>query len=123
MTAARRHLVWDWNGTLLDDLDLVVRATNVAFASAGGPAVTADEPLPPLPPDPSEGSHFSYTVQWFTFSLMTVVVYVLILRRRAREIEREEREAELDRADPDDEPEAGDPRISAEAPDGGQSSG
>ncbi|MFF4889771.1 HAD family hydrolase [Micromonospora chersina] len=43
MTAARRHLVWDWNGTLLDDLDLVVRATNVAFASAGGPAVTADE--------------------------------------------------------------------------------
>ena len=43
MTAARRHLVWDWNGTLLDDLDLVVRATNVAFASAGGPVVTADE--------------------------------------------------------------------------------
>ena len=43
MTAARRHLVWDWNGTLLDDLDLVVRATNAAFASAGGPVVTADE--------------------------------------------------------------------------------
>ncbi|GAA3757715.1 HAD-IA family hydrolase [Micromonospora maritima] len=35
--------MWDWNGTLLDDLDLVVRATNVAFASAGGPAVSADE--------------------------------------------------------------------------------
>ncbi|MFI5832169.1 HAD family hydrolase [Micromonospora sp. NPDC051300] len=43
MTETRRHLVWDWNGTLLDDLDLVVRATNVAFASAGGPAVSADE--------------------------------------------------------------------------------
>ncbi|MEV4491423.1 HAD hydrolase-like protein [Micromonospora coxensis] len=43
MTSARGHLVWDWNGTLLDDLDLVVRATNVAFASAGGPSVTADE--------------------------------------------------------------------------------
>ncbi|WP_174527787.1 HAD family hydrolase [Micromonospora maritima] len=43
MTGTRRHLVWDWNGTLLDDLDLVVRATNVAFASAGGPAVSADE--------------------------------------------------------------------------------
>ncbi|GAA4570266.1 HAD-IA family hydrolase [Micromonospora coerulea] len=43
MTPARHHLVWDWNGTLLDDLDLVVRATNVAFASAGGPAITADE--------------------------------------------------------------------------------
>ncbi|WP_243706174.1 HAD family hydrolase [Micromonospora sp. KC721] len=37
------HLVWDWNGTLLDDLDLVVAATNVAFASAGGRSVTADE--------------------------------------------------------------------------------
>jgi phosphoglycolate phosphatase-like HAD superfamily hydrolase len=37
------HLVWDWNGTLLDDLDIVVAATNAAFASIGGPAVTADE--------------------------------------------------------------------------------
>ncbi|MGK5445727.1 HAD family hydrolase [Micromonospora sp. URMC 105] len=43
MTPARDHLVWDWNGTLLDDLSLVVAATNVAFASAGGPTVTADE--------------------------------------------------------------------------------
>jgi len=38
-----RHLVWDWNGTLLDDLDLVVTATNASLASAGGPSVTADE--------------------------------------------------------------------------------
>ncbi len=43
MTPARPHLVWDWNGTLLNDLDLVVTATNAAFASVGGPAVTADE--------------------------------------------------------------------------------
>lgn len=41
--SAGRHLVWDWNGTLLDDLPLVVTATNVAFASVGGPVVTADE--------------------------------------------------------------------------------
>ncbi|GIG85518.1 HAD family hydrolase [Plantactinospora endophytica] len=39
----REHLVWDWNGTLLDDLTLVVAATNVALAGAGGPAVTAEE--------------------------------------------------------------------------------
>ncbi len=38
-----RHLVWDWNGTLLDDLPLVVAATNVAFAAAGGPTITAEE--------------------------------------------------------------------------------
>ncbi|HZM82057.1 MAG TPA: HAD hydrolase-like protein [Candidatus Limnocylindrales bacterium] len=37
------HLVWDWNGTLLNDLDVVVTATNAAFASLGGPAVTAEE--------------------------------------------------------------------------------
>ena len=37
------HLVWDWNGTLLNDLDLIVRCTNLAFASVGGPEVTADE--------------------------------------------------------------------------------
>jgi phosphoglycolate phosphatase-like HAD superfamily hydrolase len=37
------HLVWDWNGTLLDDLDLVVTATNASLALVGGPVVTADE--------------------------------------------------------------------------------
>ncbi|MEU8659533.1 HAD family hydrolase [Actinoplanes philippinensis] len=41
MTAT--HLVWDWNGTLLDDLHLVVSSTNVAFASAGGRDVGSDE--------------------------------------------------------------------------------
>ncbi len=39
----RDHLVWDWNGTLLDDLSLVVSATNDAFAAIGGPRVSADE--------------------------------------------------------------------------------
>lgn len=37
------HLVWDWNGTLLDDLPIVVAATNVALAAVGGGPVTADE--------------------------------------------------------------------------------
>lgn len=37
------HLVWDWNGTLLDDVHVVVEATNAAFASVGGPVVTVDE--------------------------------------------------------------------------------
>jgi phosphoglycolate phosphatase-like HAD superfamily hydrolase len=38
-----KHLVWDWNGTLLDDLKLVVDATNVCLATVGGPVVTAEE--------------------------------------------------------------------------------
>lgn len=37
------HLVWDWNGTLLDDLTLVVAATNASLNSVGGPSVTAEE--------------------------------------------------------------------------------
>lgn len=40
---ARTHLVWDWNGTLLDDLSLVVEATNRAFAAVGGRSVDSDE--------------------------------------------------------------------------------
>jgi phosphoglycolate phosphatase-like HAD superfamily hydrolase len=37
------HLIWDWNGTLLDDLDLVVSATNASLAVLGGGPITADE--------------------------------------------------------------------------------
>ncbi len=37
------HLVWDWNGTLLDDFDLTVAATNAAFASCAGPRITGDD--------------------------------------------------------------------------------
>jgi phosphoglycolate phosphatase-like HAD superfamily hydrolase len=37
------HLVWDWNGTLLDDLALVVAATNASLATAGGRPITAEE--------------------------------------------------------------------------------
>src|SRR5690349_11390183 len=40
---ARTHLVWDWNGTLLDDLSLVVSSTNHTFAAVGGRSVDADE--------------------------------------------------------------------------------
>jgi phosphoglycolate phosphatase-like HAD superfamily hydrolase len=37
------HLVWDWNGTLLDDTALVVAATNATLEQLGGPAVTVEE--------------------------------------------------------------------------------
>jgi phosphoglycolate phosphatase-like HAD superfamily hydrolase len=38
-----KHLVWDWNGTLLDDLALVVTATNASLAGIGGPQITAED--------------------------------------------------------------------------------
>jgi phosphoglycolate phosphatase-like HAD superfamily hydrolase len=37
------HLVWDWNGTLLDDLALVVAATNASIAQHGAALITAEE--------------------------------------------------------------------------------
>ncbi|MEW2489731.1 HAD family hydrolase [Streptomyces sp. NPDC048411] len=39
----RTHLVWDWNGTLLDDNDAVVGATNAAFAEVGLEPLTLEQ--------------------------------------------------------------------------------
>ena len=79
------------------------------------PAVRSTDPRPVPAPELDEGPHLSYAMQWFTFALLTVVVYPLILRRRAREIEREERDAARDAAldgpDPDDELADDDPRV------------
>ncbi len=65
----RTHLVWDWNGTLLDDNTAVVGATNAAFGEVGLAPITVEQyremyciPIPPLlraadgpapPPTPS----------------------------------------------------------------------
>ncbi|RKN39834.1 HAD family hydrolase [Streptomyces hoynatensis] len=39
---AGTHLVWDWNGTLLHDIDVVVAATNASFAEVGIPPITLE---------------------------------------------------------------------------------
>ncbi|MFI6641677.1 HAD family hydrolase [Streptomyces sp. NPDC050504] len=36
------HLVWDWNGTLFDDTDAVIGATNAAFAELGLEPITLE---------------------------------------------------------------------------------
>ncbi|WP_144122449.1 HAD family hydrolase [Catellatospora sichuanensis] len=41
--SARPHLVWDWNGTLLDDVGLLVAAVNAALAAVGGAPVSVAE--------------------------------------------------------------------------------
>lgn len=38
-----RHIVWDWNGTLLNDLDQVVSSVNAAVAELGVGPITADD--------------------------------------------------------------------------------
>ncbi|WP_426572463.1 SURF1 family protein [Aquihabitans sp. McL0605] len=79
------------------------------------PAIRAADPEPVPAPALDEGPHLSYALQWFSFSLMTLIIYPLILRRRAREIEREERNAALDAAAADEaEPDGGDPEDGAQ---------
>jgi phosphoglycolate phosphatase-like HAD superfamily hydrolase len=34
-----RHVVWDWNGTLFDDLEIVVASVNVSLRSVGAPSI------------------------------------------------------------------------------------
>lgn len=36
------HLIWDWNGTLFDDIDAVLGASNAAFAEVGMPTLTLE---------------------------------------------------------------------------------
>ncbi|HEY6635468.1 MAG TPA: HAD family hydrolase [Acidimicrobiia bacterium] len=38
-----RHVVWDWNGTLLDDLPIVVKAVNAAIHQFGELPITPDD--------------------------------------------------------------------------------
>lgn len=37
-----RHVVWDWNGTLLDDLPIVIEAVNRSIATIGEGPIDAD---------------------------------------------------------------------------------
>ncbi|UED86031.1 HAD family hydrolase [Streptomyces profundus] len=37
---AAPHIVWDWNGTLLHDIDAVIEATNASFAEIGMAGIT-----------------------------------------------------------------------------------
>jgi phosphoglycolate phosphatase-like HAD superfamily hydrolase len=38
-----KHIVWDWNGTLVDDLALTVATTNAVLQSYGGTPVTVEQ--------------------------------------------------------------------------------
>lgn len=40
--AAKRHVIWDWNGTLLSDIDHAVSTTNRLLAESGLPPVSLE---------------------------------------------------------------------------------
>lgn len=37
------HIIWDWNGTLLDDLDVVLRSVNTSLTEVGWSPITLDD--------------------------------------------------------------------------------
>lgn len=37
-----RHVIWDWNGTLFDDLEIVVASVNVSLRAVGAPPIDVD---------------------------------------------------------------------------------
>lgn len=40
--SAGPHIVWDWNGTLLHDIDVVLEATNASFTEIGIPPISLE---------------------------------------------------------------------------------
>jgi surfeit locus 1 family protein len=44
------------------------------------------QPTPVEPPELTDGPHLAYAFQWFTFTLIALVGYPLILRRRAQQV-------------------------------------
>ncbi|GAA3234159.1 HAD family hydrolase [Streptomyces lavendulae] len=42
MSGGGAHIVWDWNGTLLHDIDAVIVATNASFAEFGFAPITLE---------------------------------------------------------------------------------
>lgn len=52
--------------------------------AAQSPAQAGEYPIVVPPPVPTEGSHFGYSIQWFSFAAVGVVGYVLLLRSVTR---------------------------------------
>ena len=50
------------------------------------PAPTEQWPAPVSLPELNEGTHLSYAVQWFFFALTALVAWVVVVRRKMREV-------------------------------------
>jgi len=75
------------------------------------PAQPVTTPTPVPKPELSEGSHLSYAGQFFIFGALTVVVYVLLLRRVVHKGAGPEVEPDADDADDEPEPEPSTVRV------------
>jgi len=57
--------------------------------------VQNDLPVPVPLPELSQGPHLGYAMQWFAFSLLTIIVYPLLLRRYAKRKQMDGDDAEI----------------------------
>ena len=67
-----RNIIFDWSGTLVDDLPAVLRATNHVFVSAGKPELSLDQfraefclPFQPFYDRHLPGVPMAQLEQWF----------------------------------------------------------
>ena len=67
------------------ELSGLVIANVVVDLITEAPAVDP-APLPPLPPEITEGNHLLYAIQWFSFIAIVGVGFVLLVRKRASEL-------------------------------------
>ena len=77
-------------------LPLYVNLQTQTPAQPDSPGLPAVLPAPDMS---DEGPHFSYAMQWFMFSAMTLIVYPLLIRRLARRRHQIDESADL--GDPD----------------------
>lgn len=66
-----------------EQLDAPVRSGFIQLTDQDPPLSGDDLVLVPLP-EPSEGPHFSYAVQWFVFTAIAIIGYPIVLRNQAR---------------------------------------
>jgi len=57
----------------------------VAQLQTQDPSQAGDLPRVVPPPELSEGPHFSYAIQWFTFATIALVGYGLLVRREVKD--------------------------------------
>lgn len=100
-----RQVLTDDDGTvtLVSNVDLTVLATQVDGLVTQAYVEVVDEearlagviPRPADPPVLEPGPHLSYAVQWFAFTLIGLVGYPLLLRRRLAEATQPDRASSL----------------------------
>ncbi|HEY5731004.1 MAG TPA: SURF1 family protein [Anaerolineales bacterium] len=76
--------LWAWNNADVERMALQVPYPILKVTIQ--PDVSADDDVPPIPYQPmielTEGSHFGYALQWFTFATILFVGYPFYLRKQ-----------------------------------------